>query len=230
MSSHQNQSTATSRENPMTTQGHQPFSLLSLWLFILSGTLVLIAGSVMFSGGSLWDYGHTVVPGYATPSKEITPIPAMDAYTKLGEKMFSQCTVCHKRNGQGDGMAYPPLDGSDWVNGPSLRPAMIILNGLNGPITVKGKTFSATQMTAQAHIKGPKELAAVLNYIRNQFGNKSELVITIEMAQEAFDLTKKRGEKPMSVKELNEFYKRELKGKPLDPTTLVHPKTFKPIQ
>ena len=223
-------STAASREKNMTTKAAEPFSL---WLFSAVGVLIVLAGSVMLGGGNLFDYNNTVAIGYTTPTdgKGPKPVPAMEAYTKEGKAMFAQCIVCHKADGKGDGTAFPPLAGSDWVNGPSLRPAMIILNGLQGPITVSGKEFGISQMTPQAHIKGAKELASVLNYIRNSFGNTNEKLITIEMAQQAFDLTEKRGAgKPMTAKELNADYKKELEGKEIAPDALVHPKTFKVVE
>ena len=62
-----------------------------------------------------------------------------------GKKIFSaNCAVCHQPNGLGAaGQGYPPLAGSEIVNGGSKRVGMIVLKGLQGPITVKGVQVSA---------------------------------------------------------------------------------------
>jgi len=225
---------AAKRENQMLTQGAEP---LSLWVVLGSAIVMVLAGGVLFSGGNLFDYDNMVKKDYVrsyAPGEENTgpkSKPAMEAYMTIGSKMFSNCIVCHKENGKGDGVGFPPLANSEWVNGPSLRPAMVILNGLKGPISVEGKNFGTSEMIPQTHIKGAKELASVLNYIRNSFGNKNEKLITVEMAQQAFDLTKKRGAgKPMSAEELNASFNKELEGPELDPTTPVNPKTLKPAK
>lgn len=223
---------AAQRENHMFTQGAEP---LSLWVILGSAIVMVVAGGVLFSGGNLFDYENQVKENYvrsAAPGEENAgpkPKPAMLAYTKIGSKFFVSCSGCHGPDGAGTDL-YPPLANSEWVNGPSLRPAMIVLNGCAGPITVAGKTYNSV-MPSQGAGLGPKELAGVLNYIRNNFGNKNEKLITMEMAQDALDTSKERGStKPMTAEELDANYKRELKGAELDPTTPVDPKTLKPVE
>lgn len=219
---------AASRENQMFSEKGEPFTLPML---LVIGVLVFVGCAVLLMGGNLFDYNNTAKVGYSRPKLAPKPVPAMDANMALGGKMFSACIVCHKADGTGDGAAFPPLANSDWVSGPSLRPAMIILNGLSGPITVDGKSFGSSVMTPQSHIKSAKELAAVLNYIRNSFGNKNEKLISVEMAQKAFSLTKERGEgKTMTADELNASFNKELEGTTLDAATLVNPKTLLPVE
>lgn len=222
---------AASRENHMFTEGAEP---ISLWVILGSAIVILIGGGVLFNGGNLFNYDNVVKQDYqrgSAPGAENAgpkPKPAMVAYSNIGSKFFVSCSGCHGPDGAG--MAdTPPLAGSEWVNGPSLRPAMIILNGCSGPITVKGKTYNGV-MPSQGAGLGTKELAGILNYIRNSFGNSNEKLITLEMAQDALDASKDRNStKPMTAEELDAKYKRDLKGAELDPTTPVNPKTLQPV-
>ncbi|NWK55220.1 cytochrome c [Verrucomicrobiaceae bacterium N1E253] len=221
---------AAQRENHMFTEGAEP---LSIWFILGSAIVVLIGGGVLFGGGNLFNYTKTVKPGYERAAAEgeensgPKPKPAMVAYNKVGGKIYSSCAGCHGNDGIGTD-AYPPLANSEWVNGPSLRPAMIILNGCKDPITVAGKTYNGV-MPAQGSGMGAKELAGILNYIRNNFGNKNDQLITLEMAQDALDASKERNGGAMTATELDADYKRDLKGEPLDPATMVNPKTLQPV-
>lgn len=221
---------AAKRENHMLTEGAEP---ISLWVILGSAIVVLIGGGVLFHG-SLFDYKDFVHSGYvrqapkgAGPAK-VTPKPALLAYSKIGEKKSVSCKGCHGNNGEGSG-DIPPFVGSEWIDGPSLRPAMIILNGCKGPISVAGKTYNGN-MPAQGDGLSAKDLAGLLNYLRNNFGHKSDTLITIEMAEDAIATSKERNGGQMTAAELDEKYKRDLKGEPLDPNTLVDPKTLEPAK
>ena len=88
-----------------------------------------------------------------------------------GKKVFSNCATCHQATGLGVPNQYPPLAGSEFVNGNPKRLAMILLKGIQGPITVKGTTFGAAQMPSWAPLND-KQIAAVLTYVRQEWGNK----------------------------------------------------------
>jgi glucose/arabinose dehydrogenase/mono/diheme cytochrome c family protein len=84
------------------------------------------------------------------------------------------CSSCHQRNGKGDGNRFPPLQGSEWVNGEKERLIRVVLNGLNEQIEVKGKPYN-NLMPAHAFLKN-EDLAEVLTYIRQNFDNKGEII------------------------------------------------------
>ena len=220
---------AANRENHMLTEGAEP---ISLWVILGGALIVLIAGGVV--GNSFFDYSSFVKSGYVRadvpgdgPQGNI-PTPAIDAYMKVGGKLAkASCLACHGPSGEGMG-EIPPLAGSEWVSGPSLRPAMIILNGCKDPISVAGKQYNGN-MPAQGAGLGAKELAGILNFVRNSFGNQSDQLITIEMAQDALDTSKKRDGGQMTAKELDANFNRDLNGAELDPKTLVDPKTLEPV-
>jgi mono/diheme cytochrome c family protein len=90
-----------------------------------------------------------------------------------GKKIFlANCAVCHQPNGLGAaGQGYPPLAGSEHVNGGTRRLAMIVLKGLQGPITVKGQTYGSAVMQPWDKTLSDAKIADVLTYVRQEWGN-----------------------------------------------------------
>ena len=104
--------------------------------------------------------------------------PADGELYGLGAEVFvrdGHCATCHQKNGAGLDPIYPPLVGSPWVTGSEERLIKIALHGLWGPITVNGKLFDPSKgippMTAFNALLDDKELAGVLTYVRNSWGN-----------------------------------------------------------
>ena len=94
-----------------------------------------------------------------------------DASAK-GREIFKKiCATCHQPDGSGkDGIA-PPLAGSEWVLAPSgERLVRIVLNGLNGPITVRGRVWNQP-MLAWRNNFDDEQIAVVLTFIRTQLGD-----------------------------------------------------------
>ena len=92
------------------------------------------------------------------------------AVMTLGQQQFAMCSACHGANAEGGPIA-PPLAKSNWVNGPVENLIRIQLRGLQGPITVSGKEYKLPgPMPAQA-FQTDEQIAAVLTYVRNSFGN-----------------------------------------------------------
>ena len=66
---------------------------------------------------------------------------------------------------------------SKWVLGNEDRLIKIVLKGIYGPIVVNGKKYPGqVPMTPYGGLLNDKEVAAVLTYIRNSFGNKASAV------------------------------------------------------
>jgi mono/diheme cytochrome c family protein len=91
----------------------------------------------------------------------------------LGRQVFDMsCTVCHQPNGMGKEGTAPPLAGSDWVQAAGGdRIVRIVLNGLTGPISVKGQEWNLTMVPWRDNFSDD-QIAAVLSYVRSQWGNK----------------------------------------------------------
>jgi len=91
-----------------------------------------------------------------------------------GATVYNTCLPCHQATGAGIPGAFPPLAESEWVNGPVENLIRIQLRGLMGPITVKGKQYNSVMPPNAA--MSDDEIAAVLTYVRSNFGNKSSAV------------------------------------------------------
>jgi mono/diheme cytochrome c family protein len=96
---------------------------------------------------------------------------------------MATCMACHQMTGAGLPGAFPPLAKTDFVTGDTRRFVAIVLKGVSGAITVEGKVY-ATGMpqpdTTFPQLKDDKNMANVLNYVRNSFGNKNDTPITPE--------------------------------------------------
>ena len=100
-----------------------------------------------------------------------------------GKKIFSTtCAACHQANGEGVPEKYPPLAGSEYVNGDEGKLARIVLHGLTGEIEVQGETFNGA-MPPWGPTMNDADLAAVLTYVRASFGNRAAPVSAATVAQ-----------------------------------------------
>ena len=109
----------------------------------------------------------------AGPTGPVAPQNAM----LLGQEIYNGCMQCHQGNGMGLAGQFPPLADSEYVTGDVRRLAAILINGINGEMEVKGLIYNA-QMPAWKDTYNDEEIAAVLTYIRNSFGNKAGPVST----------------------------------------------------
>ena len=82
------------------------------------------------------------------------------------------CVACHQAGGTGLAGVFPPLAGSEWVNGRDSTLAAIVLRGIDGPLTVKGTTYNG-QMPSFAGKLKDEQIAAVLSHLRSSWGNAS---------------------------------------------------------
>jgi mono/diheme cytochrome c family protein len=95
------------------------------------------------------------------------------------------CVTCHQKDGKGlPNAGFPPLAGTKWVSGNEDRLIKVVLNGLHGPIEVAGTKYRGdVPMTPFGAMLKDEELAAVLTYVRNSFGNKAAAVLPEKVAQ-----------------------------------------------
>lgn len=111
-----------------------------------------------------------------TTIKPVAAATGIDAnLMALGQQTYLTCLACHGPGGEGTVIA-PPLTKSNWVNGPVENLIRIQLRGLQGPITVSGKKYTPpVSMMALPH-QTDEQIAAVLTYVRNSFGNSAPVV------------------------------------------------------
>ena len=153
------------------------------WLSIVCAAALCWAGAYIgvFNGG----FSGKVYNEYESSPSAFFPLPggamaggggAVVELTllQLGAKTYKEtCINCHMPNGLGQPGAVPALAGSEWVDGAEYnekRLVGMVLKGVKGPVIVKGANFNS-QMQAWEPL-GPKKIAAVLTYVRQEWGNK----------------------------------------------------------
>lgn len=97
-----------------------------------------------------------------------------------GKEIYARdgyCSTCHQPDGNGlSASGFPPLKGN-WVVGNEERLIKIVLKGLQGPIEVEGQKYGGhVPMTPFEGLLKDDEVAAVLTYVRNSFGNKAPAI------------------------------------------------------
>jgi mono/diheme cytochrome c family protein/glucose/arabinose dehydrogenase len=107
---------------------------------------------------------------------------------KLGKTIYAKegyCQTCHQADGNGlTASQFPPLSQTKWVIGSEERLIKIVLKGVMGPMEVNGRNYPGqVPMTPFGGLLNDKEVAAVLTYVRNSFGNKAK-AITPEKVKE----------------------------------------------
>ena len=198
---------------------HDGFEPVPMWVTAIFGGLLMWGG--FYLGASNADFRRDVFdapqlgaiptppPGPAGPDPD--PKTVADLMKIGADKYRSICVACHKPDGTGDpAQQYPPLAGSEWVAGKEASPARqarIVLYGLHQPITVKGKEFKG-QMPAQGGVMKDYEIASVITFVRNSFGNKADPddanpAVTAAVVKAARDKVGKRD--PMTAAELNQI-------------------------
>ena len=106
-------------------------------------------------------------------------------YYAGGSQIYqSHCQNCHGAKGEGLKALIPPLTDSIYLNSNKTALACYIKNGLKGKITVHNKTFDEEMPASDL---SPIEIAKVLTYVTNSFGNKTG---TINLEQVTADLGK----------------------------------------
>ncbi len=111
-------------------------------------------------------------------------VAAPDAETmKRGAAAYAKgtCIVCHQPTGAGMPGVFPPLAGSEWVSKDASIAVRNILHGMQGPIVVKGVNYNGA-MPALGAVLSDKEIADVVTYVSNSWGNSGPNVTEAEVA------------------------------------------------
>ncbi len=106
----------------------------------------------------------------------------MDDQVKAGAALYNgTCSVCHQANGEGLPDVFPPLAASDYLMADKRRSIEVVINGLTGAVTVNGKQFNSV-MPPMSQLTDD-EVANILTYARNSWGNKGPAVTKDEVAK-----------------------------------------------
>jgi mono/diheme cytochrome c family protein len=178
--------------------------LLSPWLIIGFLALAFLGAGYLFwnSGGfkvNVFNPARVAWDGAGSGGPAAAPDPMV-----IGKRVFTQnCAVCHQQTGLGVPGQFPPLAGSEWVLSQDWHGdnhiVTIVLHGFQGAVTVKGQQFNNV-MAPWGKVLKDEQIAAVLTYVRNEWGNKAP-PITKDFVAKIREQTKDRTE-PWSQKEL----------------------------
>jgi nitrite reductase (NO-forming) len=121
-------------------------------------------------------------PAVPTPIEHPVTLVTPAASAQAGQQVFASiCQACHQADGKGIPAAIPPLAGSDFLMADKERAIRIVTHGLTGPVKVNGQTFNSV-MPPQPTLSDA-DVANVLTYVRNSFGNHGEGVSPEEVSR-----------------------------------------------
>lgn len=194
------------REGPEPTAGNTAVPVL---LIALLGLLVYLADINLSNRGGEFDprvyypFANVAEVSYAHPQSEA------DKLRRVGKQYYAlYCEVCHQGNGRGLAGQFPPLAGSEWVQGEGPnRVVRIVLNAVAGPIDVSGTHFDSTAMPPWKPTLSDEQIASILTYVRTEWGNKSAPV-TPAQVKKIRNLEKDR-ETPWSADELKKVPEKD---------------------
>lgn len=220
---------AVKREKPDAQPGREP---LSVPLLVAAFALTILGGGYLGAFTHVSGFNFDRSNAFAGKPADPRPVkledgPALDAFQfamKKGASVYNNCVGCHQPTGLGLPGVNPPLAGSEWVLGGTERLARIAMHGLMGPVTVKGTNFNSVMVPPPL---SDTEIAQVLTYIRNSWGNEGSMV-TKEMIVNARAAVGSRSG-PWKVEELMPFAEKNIPGEiPAGPGATVAPAAAAP--
>jgi mono/diheme cytochrome c family protein len=169
-----------SREHPDPREAPRP---IPTWVLVMAALLVILCVHYIARSGSAaaFVYGdHRTLGDLAAK-----PESATDAGSAVkGAAIFAaRCTPCHQATGTGLPGVFPPLAGSNWVNGRETTLMQILLHGITGTLTVNGTSYNGSMPVFGTQLSDA-EIAAVLTHVRSQWGNKGGPVSASEVAKQ----------------------------------------------
>ncbi|MCW5515800.1 cytochrome c [Muriicola sp. Z0-33] len=95
-----------------------------------------------------------------------------------GSEIYADfCVTCHLEKGEGVEATFPPLAKSDYLMNNRKESIKGVKYGQRGPMTVNGKKYDNTMMPMGLE---DEEVADVMNYIMNSWGNSGAKMVTVE--------------------------------------------------
>lgn len=155
-----------SREHPDPHESLNPVPVYLRWMVgLLLAICVTYIGASQIDTPSSWGDGRT-------RAELVGSKPPAGGHVDGAATFSANCAACHQSSGSGLPGVFPPLAGSEWVNGRDTTVAAIVLNGITGSLTVKGSTYNGAMPTFKPQLSDD-QIAAVLTYVRSQWGNSS---------------------------------------------------------
>jgi nitrite reductase (NO-forming) len=125
-------------------------------------------------------YQPSAEAGSSSKNKKISLTESKENQLALGKKLYEvNCAACHLADGKGVQAVFPPLVGSDYIDGNPDKAIHALVNGLSGKLTVNGVEYNSV-MPKQSLTDA--EAAAVLNYVYQSMNGK-DVTITPEQVK-----------------------------------------------
>lgn len=179
------------RENPLPEGGE---GTVGITVMVIGALILILGGGHLFSASNGFRSGIYISDNYQPEPRPslggddaaAEQIAWIDDWMNEGKKVYSNCIACHQAGGGGIPGQFPPLVGSEWVDGGTARLGAIMLHGINGPFKVAGQTYN--QLMPAWNNLSDEKIAQVITYIRREFGSLPEGedgVVTTEMIKAA---------------------------------------------
>jgi mono/diheme cytochrome c family protein len=162
------------RETRGPLEGREP---TPWWVWALSALALFWGGWYLGHHGGT--FNNAVHLAYFHPLEFVRSEEAKQTTTaiadpvKAGQSIYTaRCQACHQATGRGVAGTFPPLIGSEWVTGPPERLILILLHGLQGPVTVAGAPYNGA-MPAWETVLNDAEMAALATFLRQWETNRA---------------------------------------------------------
>lgn len=176
---------------PVAAESEPSVTMTTVPMWLIMATLILL-----FLGGWYFDLrGGWFEPKVYSPYVSLAyldhfqPPKGGEEWRPRGKALFdANCALCHNTDGSGKPGQAPPLAGSEWVlTGGVNRLIRIPQVGLVGPIKVLGQEWNLN-MAGMGAVYTDEQLADLLSYIRNSWGNKASVVTAEQVKKVRTDL------------------------------------------
>ena len=175
------------REKVLQPSGSESLGMLPL---VLCGLALVAGGGFLFKNANGFAASTYIDSNYAPKPRPASEdgesveeqIAWIDKWMREGKKVYANCAACHQPAGTGFPGQFPPLVGSEWVDGGTARLGGLMLHGASGPFTVAGQSYN--QLMPAWGMLSDDKIAQVLTYVRREFGSLPEGedgVVTEEM-------------------------------------------------
>lgn len=117
--------------------------------------------------------------GKAPEKVALSPAKVLEHGKEIYE---TSCQACHQAGGKGIPGVFPPLAKSDYLMADLNRAIRAVTNGLSGEIVVNGVKYNSVMPVL--HLSD-EDVAAVMSYVRQNFGNDAKDMVTVEQVVKA---------------------------------------------
>ena len=141
---------------------------------------------ILIIGFLLTPFGLLLTSGFKISSAENPQVASFQQQKMPGEMIYKKyCISCHQADGGGVPNMAPPLQQTSYVLGEKEPLIKIVLNGLKN-VEINEETYN-NPMPGLGSVLKDKQIADVLTYVRNSFGNKASAVSPAEVKKARTD-------------------------------------------